>query len=74
MKIKKNLYLVLTILFGTGLIYDFIYGIENYRLFFMEVNVWVYRIVRLLFVGFFFKEYLDARTAERRKANSSSIQ
>jgi hypothetical protein len=74
MKIKKNLYLILTILFGTGLIYDFIYGIENHRLFFMEVNVWVYRLVRLLFVSIFFKEYLDARNAERRKANSNSMQ
>ena len=66
MKINKNFFLVLAILSATELVFNSIYDGASHRLFWMEANIWVYRLVKLLFVGLFFYGYLNERNKEKR--------
>jgi hypothetical protein len=66
MKINKNFFLVLTILSATELVFNSIYNGASHRLFWMEANIWLYRLVKVLFICLFLKGYFDARNKEKR--------
>jgi membrane protein CcdC involved in cytochrome C biogenesis len=67
MRINKNFYLIFAILFSIELMYNSIYDDGNHRVFFMEVNIWVYRLVKLFFIVVFMKSYIDARNREKNR-------
>jgi hypothetical protein len=65
MRMHKNFYLAGAILFFIGFI-DSLFDIEETRkIFFFEVNIWVYRLFRLAIASVFMKWYLDIRTREK---------
>ena len=65
MKMPKNAYLVLAIIFLISFI-DSLFDTEaTHELFFWEVNMWVYRFFRLGLAVLFMKSYLDMRNAEK---------
>jgi hypothetical protein len=67
MKMSKNIYLVLAILFLISFI-DSLFDTEaTHKLFFWEVNIWVYRLFRLAVAVLFMKSYLDIKKAETVK-------
>jgi hypothetical protein len=65
MRMHKNVYLALAILFLVCFI-DSLFDIEETRkIFFFEVNIWVYRLFRLAIASLFMKSYLDIRNREK---------
>ncbi|UQD56958.1 hypothetical protein [Flavobacterium sp. K5-23] len=64
MKMSKNIYLVLAILFLVSFINSLFDTGETHKLFFWEVNIWVYRLFRLAIAVLFMKSYLDIKKAE----------
>lgn len=65
MKMPKNAYLVIAIIFLISFI-DSLFDTEaTHELFFWEVNIWVYRFFRLGLAVLFMKSYLDMRNAEK---------
>jgi hypothetical protein len=64
---SKNTYLVLAILFLISFIDSLIYTEATHKLFFWEVNIWVYRLFRLAIAVLFMKSYLDIKKAETIK-------
>jgi len=65
MKMPKNAYLILAIIFLISFI-DSLFDTEaTHELFFWEVNMWVYRFFRLGLAVLFMKSYLDMRNAEK---------
>jgi hypothetical protein len=65
MRMHKNVYLAGAILFLIGFI-DSLFDIEETRkIFFFEVNIWVYRLFRLAIASLFMKSYLDIRNREK---------
>ena len=65
MKMPKNVYLVLAIIFLISFI-DSLFDTEaTHELFFWEVNMWVYRFFRLGVAVLFMKSYLDIRNAQK---------
>lgn len=65
MKMSKTLYLVLAILFLISFIYSLFDSRMNHKLFFWDVNIWVYRIFRLVIAVVFMKSYLDMKKEEK---------
>jgi len=60
MKLSKNFYLGLGILFAIDFAYSLFDERDTHNLFAWEVNIWVYRIYRLaialLFIALYFKQ------------------
>jgi hypothetical protein len=67
MKMPKNVYLALAILFLISFINSLFDKGRTHELFFWEVNIWVYRFFRLGIAVLFMKSYLDIRNAEKLK-------
>jgi len=65
MKMPKNAYLVLAIIFLISFIDSLFDNEATHELFFWEVNMWVYRFFRLGLAVLFMKSYLDMRNAEK---------
>ena len=65
MKMPKNAYLVLAIIFSISFIDSLLDNEATHELFFWEVNMWVYRFFRLGLAVLFMKSYLDMRNAEK---------
>jgi hypothetical protein len=63
----KNVYLALAILFLISFMYSLFDIGATHKLFFWEVNIWVYRFFRLAVAVLFMKLYLDIRNAEKGK-------
>ena len=61
MKISKNIYLVLALLFLISFIHSLFDTEATHELLFWEVNIWVYRLFRLAIAVFFMKSYLDMK-------------
>ncbi|NRT14803.1 hypothetical protein HNP99_001147 [Flavobacterium sp. 28A] len=64
MKMSKNVYLGLAILFLISFIYSLFDTRTTHELLFWEVNIWVYRFFRLAVAVLFMKTYLDKRKDE----------
>jgi hypothetical protein len=67
MKMPKNAYLVLAVLFFLAFINSLFETERTHDLLFWEVNIWVYRFFRLAIAVLFMKSYLDIRNAEKGK-------
>jgi hypothetical protein len=67
MKMRKNVYLALAILLLISFIDSLFYTERTHKLFFWEVDIWVYRLFRLGIAVLFMKSYLDIRSAEKLK-------
>jgi hypothetical protein len=65
MKMNKNIYLVLAIVFLISFISSLFATGTTHELLFWEVNIWVYRLFRLVIAVVFMKYYLDIRKAEK---------
>lgn len=65
MKTMKWVYLVFGIVFLIDFVTSWLNPEETYQILFWEVNIWVYRIYRLVFMLLFLKLFIDQRNAER---------
>jgi hypothetical protein len=65
MKISKTIYLLLGILFTVDFIYSIFDPRETHELFFWDVNMWIYRIYKLLLVLLFLKIYMEQKKNEK---------
>lgn len=63
MKLSKNFYLLIGILFAINFIYSFFETKDSYELFYFPVNIWVYRGSRLFIIMVFIKIYLNKRAS-----------
>jgi hypothetical protein len=61
----KNVYLALAILFLISFMYSLFDIGATHKLFFWEVNIWVYRLFRLAIAALFMKSYLEIRNREK---------
>ena len=66
MKISKTIYLILAILFLISFIYSLFDTATTQKILFWEVNIWVYRLFRLVIAVAFMKSYLDMRKEESK--------
>lgn len=64
---RKNLYLILTILSAVNLVYTFFSDAANGDFFGFQVDIWTYRLVWVLFTALFFKTYFNLRKASTEK-------
>lgn len=64
MKIPKNIYLILAILFLISFIYSLFDQGKSHKILFWETNIWIYRLFRLAVAVLFMKSYLDLRKKE----------
>ena len=64
---RKNLYLILTILSAVNLLYTFFSDATNGDFFGFQVDIWTYRLVWVLFTALFFKTYFNLRKASTEK-------
>lgn len=64
---RKNLYLVLTILSAMNVVYTFLSDADAGDFFGFQVDIWVYRLLWLLFTALFFKTYFNLRKASTEK-------
>jgi hypothetical protein len=65
MRMHKNVYLALAILFLISFINSLFDGEKTQRILFWEVNIWVYRLFRMAVAVLFMKSYLDSRNTEK---------
>ncbi|SEA54868.1 hypothetical protein SAMN05443667_105202 [Flavobacterium gillisiae] len=65
MRMHKNVYLALAILFLISFIYSLFDTGATHKLFFWEVNIWLYRVFRLAIAVLFMKSYWDIKKAEK---------
>ena len=65
MRMHKNVYLALAILFLLSFIDSLFDTEKTQKIFFWEVNIWVYRLFRMAIAVLFMKSYLDIRNAEK---------
>jgi hypothetical protein len=64
---RKNLYLILTILSAVNVVYTFFSDATNGDFFGFQVDIWTYRLVWVLFTALFFKTYFNLRKASTEK-------
>ena len=64
---RKNLYLILTILSVANLVYTFFSDTTNGDFFGFQVDIWTYRLIWALFAALFFKTYYNLRKASTEK-------
>lgn len=64
---RKNLYLILTILAVVNVVYTFFSGAAHGDFFGFKVDIWIYRLVWALFAALFFKTYFNLRKASTEK-------
>ena len=64
---RKNLYLILTILSTMNVVYTFLSDAEVGDFFGLQVDIWVYRFVWILLTVLFFKTYFNLRKASIEK-------
>ena len=72
MKISKTIYLILAIVFLISFLRSLFIEEAMHRLFIWEVNIWVYRIFRLVIAVVFMKSYLELRKIEKVSKENSS--
>jgi hypothetical protein len=65
MRMHKNVYLALAILFLISFINSLFDSEKTQRILFWEVNIWVYRLFRMAVAVLFMKSYLDRRNTEK---------
>lgn len=66
MNISKNLFLVLALLFCVSFIYSIFDEEKSHELFFLEVNIWIYRLYRFLLVVLFLYLYFKQKKIDRK--------
>jgi hypothetical protein len=64
---RKNLYLILTILSVVNLVYTFFSEATNGDFFGFEVDIWTFRFIWALLSVLFFKTYYNLRNASTEK-------
>ncbi len=64
---RKNLYLILTILSLVNLVYTFFSEATNGDFFGFQVDIWMYRFVWAILVVLFFKTYVKLRNNSTEK-------
>lgn len=64
---RKNLYLILTILSVMNVGYTFFSDAASGDFFGFQVDIWVYRLVWILFAALFFKIYFNLRKTSTEK-------
>jgi hypothetical protein len=64
---RKNLYLILTILSVANLVYTFFSEATNGSFFGFEVDIWTFRLIWALWSAVFFKTYYNLRKASTEK-------
>ncbi|WP_413998411.1 hypothetical protein ACMDB5_11550 [Flavobacterium sp. W1B] len=62
---SKTIYLVLAIFFFLSFIQSLFDKGATHKLFFWEVDIWLYRLFRLAIAVLFMKSYLDMKKAEK---------
>ena len=65
MKMNKNIYLALAILFLISFTSSLFATETTHELLFWEVNIWVYRLFRLVIAVVFMKYYIDSRKVQK---------
>ena len=58
---RKYLYLILGIVSVLNVVYSFFSEATQGDFFGIEVNIWVYRLIWFLLIGYFFKTYMNLR-------------
>lgn len=66
MKISKNSFLILALLFSIEFINSLFYESKSHELFFWEVNIWIYRLYRFSLTSLFFYLYFKERKIESK--------
>ena len=61
MKLSKNFFLVLGVLFTIDFFYSLFDQRQTHKLLFWEANIWVYRVYRLAIALFFIKLYFKQK-------------
>ncbi|TDE02627.1 hypothetical protein [Flavobacterium hiemivividum] len=69
MKISKTVYLILALIFLFSFIQSLFDARITPKIFFWEVNIWVYRLFRLAVAVLFMKSYLDMKKEEKKTAD-----
>ena len=64
---RKNLYLILTILSVANFVYTFFSDTANADFFGFQVDIWTYRFIWALFAALFFKTYFNLRKNSTEK-------
>lgn len=69
MKLSKNFYLLFGVLFAINFIYSLFDQRDTHKLFFWNVNIWVYRWSRFLITIVFVKLYFNQKSLDSKKLN-----
>lgn len=64
---RKNLYLILTILSVINVGYTFFSDAVNGDFFGFKVDIWIYRLVWTLFAALFFKVYFNLKKSSTER-------
>jgi len=67
MKFSKSAYLVMGLLFTIDFFFSLFDNASSHKLFFWDVNIWVYRSYRFLIAIVFIKLYIDGKKIDSEK-------
>jgi hypothetical protein len=67
MKLSKNFYLVIGVLFTISFFYSLFDQRDTHELFAWDVNIWVYRGYRFLIAIVFIKLYFNQKSLDSKK-------
>jgi hypothetical protein len=66
MKLSKNFYLIIGVLFTLDFVYSLFDQRDTHELFAWDVNIWVYRIYRLAIALLFIKLYFKQKEVDSK--------